>query len=131
MDNQEDRAGSRGAAERPLSRAQRRTCAQPCGDGAAHDDKRALRVPRADARVWGRAWVALVPARRTTGAWLSVGLPCYHVAGAKQSKCTINKGDPYVAVVQSAYLTRHVGGAVHMLVFAFIHGVRTSVVWRA
>ena len=45
--------------------------------------------------------------------------------------CTINEGDPYVAVVQSAYLTRHVGGAVHMLVFAFIHGVRTSVVWRA
>ena len=30
--------------------------------------------------------------------------------------CTINEGDPYVAVVQSAYLTRHVGGAVHMLV---------------
>ena len=28
-----------------------------------------------------------------------------------------------MAVVQSAYLTRHVGGAVHMLVFAFIHGV--------
>ena len=36
-----------------------------------------------------------------------------------------------MAVVQSAYLTRHLGGAVHMLVFAFIHGVRTSVVWRA
>ena len=34
-----------------------------------------------------------------------------------------------MAVVQSAYLTRHLGGAV--LVFAFIHGVRTSVVWRA
>ena len=44
--------------------------------------------------------------------------------------CTINEGDPYVAIVQSAYLTRHVGGAVHMLVFAFIHGVRTSVVLR-
>ena len=44
---------------------------------------------------------------------------------------TINEGDPYVAVVQSAYLTRHLGGAVHMLVFAFIHRVRTSVVWRA
>ena len=41
---------------------------------------------------------------------------------------TINEGDPYAAVVQSAYLTRHVGGAVHMLVFAFIHGVGTSVV---
>ena len=36
-----------------------------------------------------------------------------------------------MAVVQSEYLTRHLGGAVHMLVFAFIHGVRTSVVWRA
>ena len=36
-----------------------------------------------------------------------------------------------MAVVQSAYLTRHVGGAVHMLVFAFIHGVTTSLVWRA
>ena len=57
-----------------------------------------------------------------------MGLPCYHVAGAKQSRCTTNEGDPYVAVVQSAYLTRHVGGAVHMLVFAFIHKVRTSVV---
>ena len=45
--------------------------------------------------------------------------------------CTINEGDPYVAVVQSAYLTRHVGRAVHVLVFEFIHGVRTSVVWRA
>ena len=43
----------------------------------------------------------------------------------------INEGDPYVAVVQSAYLTRHLGGAVHMLMFAFIHGVRTSAVWRA
>ena len=32
-----------------------------------------------------------------------------------------------MAVVQSAYLTRHVGGAVHMLVFVFIHGVRTCV----
>ena len=42
-----------------------------------------------------------------------------------------DEGDPYVVVVQSAYLTRHVGGAVHMLVFAFIHGVGTSVVWRA
>ena len=36
-----------------------------------------------------------------------------------------------MAVVQSAYLTRHVGGAVHMLVFAFIDRVRTFVVWRA
>ena len=45
--------------------------------------------------------------------------------------CTINEGDPYVTVVQSAYLTRQAGGAVHMLVFAFIHGVRTSVVWWA
>ena len=45
--------------------------------------------------------------------------------------CTINEGDPYVEVVQSAYLTWHVGGVVHKLVFAFIHGVRTSVVWRA
>ena len=45
--------------------------------------------------------------------------------------CTINEGDPYVAVVQCAYLTRHVGGAVHMLVFACIHGVTTFVVWRA
>ena len=36
-----------------------------------------------------------------------------------------------MAVVQSAYLTRHLGGAMHMLVFAFIHGVRTSVVWLA
>ena len=35
-----------------------------------------------------------------------------------------------MAVVQSAYLTRHVGGAVHMLVFAFIHGVRTFVALR-
>ena len=35
-----------------------------------------------------------------------------------------------MAVVQLQYLTRHVGGAVHMLVFAFIHGVRTSVVLR-
>ena len=35
-----------------------------------------------------------------------------------------------MAVVQSSYLTRHVGGAVHMLLFAFIHGVRTSVVLR-
>ena len=35
-----------------------------------------------------------------------------------------------MAVVQLAYLIRHVGGAVHMLVFAFIHGVRTSVVLR-
>ena len=35
-----------------------------------------------------------------------------------------------MAAVQSAYLTRHLVGAVHMLVFAFIHGVRTSVVWR-
>ena len=50
---------------------------------------------------------------------------------ARQKDCTINEGDPYVAVVQSAYLTRHVGGVVHMLVFVFIHGVRTSVVWRA
>ena len=33
-----------------------------------------------------------------------------------------------MAVVQSAYLTWHV--AVHMLVFAFIHGVRTSMVLR-
>ena len=49
---------------------------------------------------------------------------------AALATCTINEGDPYVAVVQSAYLTRHVGGAVHMLVFAFIHGVRTSVVLR-
>ena len=32
---------------------------------------------------------------------------------------------------ESAYLTRHLGGVVHMLVFAFIHEVRTSVVWRA
>ena len=40
------------------------------------------------------------------------------------------EGDPYVAVVQSAHLTRHVGGAVHMLVFAFMHGVRTSLVFR-
>ena len=45
--------------------------------------------------------------------------------------CTINEGDPYVAVVRSACLTRHLGGAVHMLVFAFIHGVTTSMVWRA
>ena len=36
-----------------------------------------------------------------------------------------------MVVVQSAYLTRHLGGVVHMLVFAFIHGVRTSMVWRA
>ena len=36
-----------------------------------------------------------------------------------------------MAVVQSAYLTQHLGGAVHMLVFAFIYGVRTSLVWRA
>ena len=36
-----------------------------------------------------------------------------------------------MAVVQSAYLTQHLGGAVHMLVFAFIHGVKTSVLWRA
>ena len=60
-----------------------------------------------------------------------MGLPCYHVAGAKQSRCTFNEGDPYVAVVQSAYLARRLGGAVHMLAFAFIHGVRTSLVWRA
>ena len=45
--------------------------------------------------------------------------------------CTITEGDPYVAVVQSAYSTQHLSGAVHMLVFAFIHGVRPSVVWRA
>ena len=45
--------------------------------------------------------------------------------------CTINEGDPYLAVVQSAYLARHLGGIVHILMFAFIHGVRTSKVWRA
>ena len=81
-----------GAAERPLSQAQGRACPWPCGDGAAHDVKRAVCVPRADTRVWGRVWVALLPARRTSGAWLSVGLPCYHMAGAKQSRCSINEG---------------------------------------
>ena len=131
MESQQDCAGRRGTAERRLPRAQRRACAQPCGDGAAHDNERALRVPRADARAWGRTWVALVPARRTTGAWLSVGLPCYHVAGAKQSTCTINQRDAYVVVVPSAYLTPHLGGAVCMLVFTLVHGARTSVVWRA
>ena len=59
------------------------------------------------------------------GAWVFV---C--VGGGGGVHCTISEGDPYVAVVQSAYLTRHVGGAVHMLVFAFIHGVRTFVVLR-
>ena len=33
-----------------------------------------------------------VPARITTGAWVWVGLPCYHVAVAKQTRCNINKG---------------------------------------
>ena len=28
-------------------------------------------------------------------------------------------GDPYVAVVQSAYFARHLGGAVHVPVFPF------------
>ena len=85
-------ADCRDVAEGPQTRAQRRACAQPYEDGAAHGDKRAQRVLRANACVWGRAWVAQIPARRTTRAWLSVGLPCYHVAGAKQSRCTINEG---------------------------------------
>ena len=41
---------------------------------------------------------------------------------------TINEGDPCVAVVQPAYLARHLGGAVHILVIASFHGVRTAVV---
>ena len=84
MDSHKDRVGSHGAAERQRSRAHGRARAQPSEDGAAHHDDRALRLPRANARVWGSAWVALVPARRTTGAWLSVVLPCYHVPGAEK-----------------------------------------------
>ena len=37
---------------------------------------------------------------------------------------TINEGDPFVAV----YLPRHQGGAMHILVIASFHGVRTFVV---
>ena len=92
--NQPDRpiADCRGAAEGPQTRALQRACAQPCEDGAAHGDERAQRVARANTRVRGRAWVAQIPARRTTGAWLSVGLPSYQVAGASFVRCSIDEG---------------------------------------
>ena len=39
-------------------------------------------------------------------------------------QCTINEGDPCVALVQPVYLAQHQGGAVHTLVIASFHGVR-------
>ena len=53
---------------------------------------------------------------------------CAAEVAASAPCCTINEGDPYVAVVQPVYLARHLGGAVHILAFASFHGVRTSVV---
>ena len=60
-----------GAWRRGRCRERKDACAHSRVESAAHDDERALGVPRADARVWGRGWVAPVPTRRTTGAWLS------------------------------------------------------------
>ena len=69
-------------------------------------------------------------ARRVTGAGegdRQQGRLCAFTINA----CTINKGDPYVAVAQPVYLARHQGGAVHILVVASFHGLRTSVALRA
>ena len=80
----------------PAAGVRRRGRTREHSNARAHSRMRTVRrtatsehsVCRALTRVCGARREALIPARCTTGAWLSVGLPCYHVAGAKQSRCT-------------------------------------------
>ena len=88
----------------PAAGVRRRGRRRERSNARAHSRMRTVRrtatsehsVCRALTRVCGARREAQIPARCTTGAWLSVGLPCYHVAGAKQSRSVLLTRETHV-----------------------------------